>query len=213
MGANINNPMEIVSLSSCLETTYTDLKDAKFRHNLCEKRSERSGSSALLCENMSLWNAACPFIAPDIKVHLESENLHQCGQLLRRVRVPEVYPPAGAAEGRRGQQRSVGGEVTGGQEVQGLPGSSRQVPDERIRAQAPQANHLREHRSVTALMSIILRKLFSVTASGTGWSMQLTVKKRKTKSSESAVTQPMVAVEKKREQTPQRSVSVLGKRP
>lgn len=112
-------------------------------------------------------------------MHLESENLHQRGQLLRRVRVPEVYPPAGAAEGRRGQQRSVGGEVTGGQEVQGLPGSSRQVAYERIRAQAPQANHLRGgHRSVKALMSIILRKLFSVTASGTGWSMQLTVKKK-----------------------------------
>lgn len=177
---------------------------------ICARKDTR-GRDHQLCsvQNTSLWNAACPFIAPDIKVHFESENLHQRGQLLCRVRVPEVYPPAGATEGRRGQQRSVGGEVTGGQEVQGLPGSSRQVPDERIRAQAPQANHLREHRSVTALMSIILRKLFSVTASGTGWSMQLTVKKKKTtKSSESAVTQPAVAVEKKENQ-PLNALSVF----
>lgn len=149
-------------------------------------------------------------------MHVESENLHQCGQLLRRVRVPEVYPPAGAAEGRRGQQRSVGGEVTGGQEVQGLPGSSRQVAYERIRAQAPQANHLREHRSVTALMSIILcflNSLFSVTASGTGWSMQLTVKKQNKVLRVCCYTTCGGSGKKKREQTPQRSVGVLGKRP
>lgn len=179
-------------------------------------RNDPRGRDHQLCsvQNTSLWNAARPFIAPDIKVHLESENLHQRGQLLRRVRVPEVYPPAGAAEGRRGQQRSVGGEVTGGQEVQGLPGSSRQVPDERIRAQAPQANHLREHRRVTALMSIILRKLFSVAASRTGWSMQLTVKKTQQQSPQSLLLHNLWwQWKKKREQTPPRSVCVLGKRP
>lgn len=175
-------------------------------------RNDPRGRDHQLCsvQNTSLWNAACPFIAPDIKVHLERENLHQCGQLLRRVRVPEVDPPAGAAEGRRGKQRSIRGEVTGGQQVQGLPGSSRQVAYERIWAQAPQTNHLREHRSVTALMSIILKKLFSVTASRTGWSMQLTIffLKNKAKSSESAVTQPVVAVGKK-ENKPLNALSVL----
>lgn len=61
-------------------------------------------------------------------------NLHQSGELLRSIRVPEVDPPAGAAEGRSGEQRAVGREVTGGQEVEGLTGSSRQVPDECVRA-------------------------------------------------------------------------------
>lgn len=71
-------------------------------------------------------------------------NLHQRGQLLGSVRVPEVDPPAGAAEGGGGEQRPVGGEAAGGQEVQGLPGSSGQVPDEGVRAQTPETHHLRD---------------------------------------------------------------------
>lgn len=59
-------------------------------------------------------------------------NLHQSGQFLCSVRVPEVDPPAGAAEGCGGEQRPVGGEVTGRQEVEGLMGPSCQVPHERI---------------------------------------------------------------------------------
>lgn len=70
-------------------------------------------------------------------------NLHQRGQLLGSVRVPEVDPPAGAAEGRGGEQRPVRREVTGGQEVQGPTGSSCQVPDECVRAQTPETHHLR----------------------------------------------------------------------
>lgn len=65
-------------------------------------------------------------------VHFESENLHQSGQLLCSVWVPEVDPPAGATEGRSGEQRPVRGEVTGRQEVQGLPGPSCQVPHEGV---------------------------------------------------------------------------------
>lgn len=73
-------------------------------------------------------------------------NLHQRGELLGSVRVPEVDPPAGAAEGRGGEQRAVGREVTGGQEVERLPGSSCQVPDERVRAQTPETHHLTKRR-------------------------------------------------------------------
>lgn len=73
-------------------------------------------------------------------------NLHQRGQLLSSVWVPEVDPPAGAAEGCSGEQRAVRREVTGGQEVEGLTGSSCQVPDECVRAQTPEAHHLRKRR-------------------------------------------------------------------
>lgn len=75
-------------------------------------------------------------------LRLQAVNLHQRGQLLCSVRVPQVDPPAGAAEGGGGQQRSVRGEVAGGQEVQGLMGPSGQVPHEGVRAQAPQTHHL-----------------------------------------------------------------------
>lgn len=74
---------------------------------------------------------------------MRTVDLHQSGQLLGGVRVPEVDPPAGAAEGGRGEQRAVRREVAGGQEVEGLAGPARQVPDERVRAQAPQTHHLR----------------------------------------------------------------------
>lgn len=74
-------------------------------------------------------------------------HLHQCGQPLCCVRVPEVDPPAGAAEGRGGEHRPVRGEVAGGQEVQGLLGASCQVPDELIRAETPQTHHLIEAQS------------------------------------------------------------------
>lgn len=77
---------------------------------------------------------------------MKEKNLHECGELLSSVRVPQVDPPAGAAEGRGGQQRAVRREVAGGQEVEGLPGSSRQVPDERVRAQTPETHHLMERR-------------------------------------------------------------------
>lgn len=76
-------------------------------------------------------------------------NLHQRGQLLCRVRVPEVDPPAGAAEGRGGEQRPVRREVAGRQEVQSLACSSRQVSDEGVRAQTPQTHHLNKHSAVT----------------------------------------------------------------
>lgn len=83
---------------------------------------------------------------PSVKVKQKQDNLHQRGQFLRRVRVPEVDPPAGAAEGGGGEQRPVGREVAGRQKVQGLVGSSCQVPDERVRAQTPQTDHLKTWR-------------------------------------------------------------------
>lgn len=73
-------------------------------------------------------------------------NLHQRGELLSSVRVPEVDPPAGAAEGRSGEHRAIRREVTGGQEVEGLTASSCQVPDERVRAQTPETHHLTKRR-------------------------------------------------------------------
>lgn len=73
-------------------------------------------------------------------------NLHQRGELLSSIRVPEVDPPAGAAEGCSGQQRTVRGEVTGGQEVEGVTASSCQVSDERVRAQTPETHHLTKRR-------------------------------------------------------------------
>lgn len=73
-------------------------------------------------------------------------NLHQRGELLSSIRVPEVDPPAGAAEGRSGEQRTVRREVTGGQEVEGLTGASCQVPDECVRAQTPETYHLTKRR-------------------------------------------------------------------
>lgn len=73
-------------------------------------------------------------------------NLHQRGELLSSIRVPEVDPPAGAAEGRSGEQRAVGREVTGGQEVEGLAGSPCQVPHECVGAQTPETHHLSKRR-------------------------------------------------------------------
>lgn len=70
------------------------------------------------------------------------KDLHQSGQLLCSIRVPEVDPPAGAAEGCGGEQRPIRREVTGRLEVQSLTGPSRQVPHERVRPQAPKARHL-----------------------------------------------------------------------
>lgn len=70
-------------------------------------------------------------------------NLRHCGQFLGRVRVPEVDPPAGAAEGGGGEHGPVGGEVAGGQEVQGLVDPPCKVPDEGVRPQTPQTHHLR----------------------------------------------------------------------
>lgn len=72
------------------------------------------------------------------------QNLRQSGQFLRRVRVPEVDVPAGAAEGGGGEHGSVRGEVAGRQEAQGLVSSSRQVPDEGVGPQTPQTHHLIE---------------------------------------------------------------------
>ena len=58
------------------------------------------------------------------------QNVHQCGQLICSVRIPQVNPPARAAEGSSGQQRTVGGEVAGRQQVEGFVWRPRQVPDE-----------------------------------------------------------------------------------
>ncbi len=80
-------------------------------------------------------------------LRLKRLNLHQSGQLLCGVRVPEVNPPAGATEGCGGEQRPIRREVTGRQEVDGLMGPSRQVPHERVRPQTPQTHHLTKVKS------------------------------------------------------------------
>lgn len=93
-----------------------------------------------------IYNKFIPATVPYISL---IKHLHQCGQFLGRVRVPEVDPPAGAAEGRGGEQRSVGWEVTGGQKVQVLMGASGEVPDEDVWAQTPQTHHLITSRRIT----------------------------------------------------------------
>lgn len=47
----------------------------------------------------------------------KGRNLRKSGQFLGRVGIPKVDPPAGAAEGGGGENRSVWREVAGGQEA------------------------------------------------------------------------------------------------
>lgn len=100
-------------------------------------------------------------------LRLKSLNLHQRGQFLCSVRVPQVDPPARATEGGGGEQRPVGWEVTGRQEVDGLMCPSCQVPHECIRAQTPQTHHLMKEWRVNESEALSYSQCMSTGLAGT----------------------------------------------